>query len=211
MIEGGTVQDGLTITCLHLVREDRRRRFGLADDHARLVNGLPLVDQAQTVFGHVDEEVARAEIGREPAPPFHIGDEIGLQAGRGGTAAQGRHRLGVEDPARRQALLLLEGRDGRRQPLVIRGLVAGRRIDVEAGADERHARIAHADPQRRPARDADHGRRRPARGAQLREPGLQRPVPCMRGIVGPERGAGIVCRLRGPRGPRRLRADRASE
>ena len=70
------------MTCCIAVREDRRRRVGLADDHARLVHDRSVVDHAQCELRQVHLDVPLAEILRQPTPALHVGDDVGGRHGR---------------------------------------------------------------------------------------------------------------------------------
>ena len=67
---------------LHVLREDRRRRVGLAGDDALGVNDLAVLDHAQRELGDVDPDVEVAERLRHPAPLFHVDEQL-ARVGRG--------------------------------------------------------------------------------------------------------------------------------
>ncbi|VUD71412.1 hypothetical protein MET9862_01994 [Methylobacterium symbioticum] len=196
----GWVDDGV----FHRPREDRRRRFRLADDDAGLIpQGAP-AEHAQPVLGHVHEHVVGPELGRQPAPALHVDDERRLVAGRRLAAPVGsrqcQHGLGVEDARGREAPRALEAlhRVGHRRVVGIR-LARARiqragaaRLEPEMRAQQRHARVAHAEPQHRPRRQPEgrFGRplRRPAglgrRPPQAREARLEGAVARRMRVVG---------------------------
>ncbi len=153
----------------------------------------PSSDQTQAIFRHVDHDVPRAEIGRQPAPALHVGDQVAFQH-RARLAGQGRDGAGVENAVGRQPLGLLEFRDRRRDALVVEGLILAVLVEFEMGADQRHAR----DPACRPAGSGPWARARSAARACAR---AISPVPCAARC----RSDAAGCR---PRAPRRHPARR---
>ena len=82
MMPSGMPQLGMENDELHTGGEHRRRPRGLSDDHLLLqfeFFALPdLAGELRDVVHHVE----RAEIHRQPAPTFHVGDEpIGISPG----------------------------------------------------------------------------------------------------------------------------------
>ena len=60
---------------LHRLREERRRRAGLADHHARLPDRRAVVVDAQREVRDVQHDMRLAEVARHPAPALHVGDD----------------------------------------------------------------------------------------------------------------------------------------
>ncbi|MEE7470041.1 hypothetical protein MOF8_26965 [Methylobacterium oryzae] len=185
----------------HRAREQGRARFRLADDDPRLVAHDAAPIGAEAVFRHVDQDVIRAQVARQPAPPLHVDDEFGLPAGRARRAAgirQSQHRLDVQDAVAREPAAALElrhrVRDDRIVLLRLTGAFVHRggrtALEVEMRPQQRDAGVAHTDAKGRSGREAQrlHGRRRGT--AQGGEPILQREIARRRRIVGLKRLAG---------------------
>ena len=71
---------GIEHDLLHVLAEDRRLLVGLADDHARRVDDLAVLDDAQHEFGDVDVHVEGAEVVGQPAPALHVDEDEALLA-----------------------------------------------------------------------------------------------------------------------------------
>jgi len=98
MIDCGTYQDGLTITsCIE--RQERRRRLRLAGDDLGAPFDLLIVHDPERVVRDIDHYVGLAEIARQPAPAFPVGDDaLDLLMGRHRLrAVDGGDRLVVDD------------------------------------------------------------------------------------------------------------------
>ena len=126
---------------LHRLRQERRRRAGLADHDARRPDRRVVVVDAQREVRDVQHHMGLAEIARHPAPALHVGhddDVVALVA----LAVEGVDRLLRQPAGRRQALLLLELRDRVGERLVVEQIVAHRR-QAEPLAQQRHALVLH--------------------------------------------------------------------
>ena len=118
---------------LHVGREDRGRRVGLADDDLFLMHQLAGVIDAGRVLGDIILDVECAHVGGQPAPAFHVeGDAFDVAGGvgrggglllfaaavEGGSGCARDHAVGVE------AVLVLERFDRANERLVVDGFTA---------------------------------------------------------------------------------------
>ena len=151
---------------LHLRRGHRRRLGRLAGDDLGLPVQTALVEQAQRVVGHVDDDivvVVVAELARQPAPALHVDDDgvdrIGGRAlGFRFAPLSARTVCGAGIAVDVEILLGLERLHRFDHSVVIERvvLVAG---DVEALAQRDHALVLHAGAQNAAVRHVHVGAR----------------------------------------------------
>src|SRR5690606_407249 len=116
-------------------------------------HGLAVAHDPHGELGNVHLDVEIAEGFGGPAPAFHVGDDVVL--GDIGAAIERSHRGRSHDAVGREPEALLEGADGVDQRVVIGdvdngiggafGYLGGG--DGEAGAQQRHALVLHAELQ----------------------------------------------------------------
>ena len=114
-------------------------------DPRMMDDAVAFVD-VERVVGDVDRHVALAELARQPAPAFHIGQDLVLQPFRV-SARQARYGAGRQHAGRRKAVLsLIVGHRARHRGVVDEMVLVGvarRDIEAETRADERYARVPH--------------------------------------------------------------------
>ena len=165
---------------------------------------MPLAKHLQLELGDVHEDVVRPEFGRQPAPALHVDEDVGLVGARLRQAriGQGRDRGLGQRAVGGKAAAALEAFDGvghravvdvRRARRSVEG-AGGGALQAEAAAEQRHARIAHAELEHRSVRQLD--ARRPLRPArpQAGKALLEGKVARLARIVGLQRVAGSVAR-----------------
>ena len=116
---GRHVPIGIDDQKFHRVGENGRRGFLLADDDARALDHLSVVDDDGFIIGDIHFDVFFAEVARHPAPAFHIGDDLGFETRRRLAARQGRDGARRQMTRRRQTVRFLKIGDRRRDLRVI--------------------------------------------------------------------------------------------
>ncbi len=170
---GGIVPGRIDHDMVHLVREKRRLRLRLADDRAGAVDDVAVAPHHDLERRRVDEDMLAAEVARHEAPELHVGEDLRL-LGRRTLAEHGAAGSGREHAIDRQAGLALQARDLDGDGAVVER--RSHRIETEPRADQRHARVAHADAQRRAVGDLVGGPGDGTRGPRLGERAAERGI-----------------------------------
>ena len=197
----------------HRVGEDRGLVGDLADHGAGGVDDLAVLDDADAVFRDVRDDVELAEVARHPAPALHVGDDLGRVRFAGAVDEGDRGVAG--DAVGRQTLVGLEALHRLGERLVVDLGRLARGGQVEAGAQQRHARIGEADLHRLAFRHRSMGRR--ALGAaRLGERLLQAEVALVLRIVRSDRRRAVGRRRDGGQhldriGQERLQRDQLAD